>query len=39
MEQKNIIKKSNTKKYDFKKGTMSTIKGKPTLKVGQYHVH
>lgn len=39
MEQKTTTKKTNTKKFDFKKGAMSSIKGKPILKVGQYHVH
>ena len=26
-------------KFDFTKGALSSIKGKPVLKPGQYHVH
>jgi hypothetical protein len=39
MVQKLATKKSTTKKFDFKKGALSSIKGKPVLKVGLYHVH
>lgn len=39
MKEKSATKKSATKKFDFKKGALSSIKGTPTLKVGQYHVH
>lgn len=39
MKQKTSVKKSTTKKFNFTKGTLSSIKGIPTLKVGQYHVH
>ncbi len=39
MEKRKSAKIVCIKKFDFTKGALSSIKGKPKFRVGQYHVH